>query len=89
MKRLTDIAIELKNVVVDIYQKANYVASVKAIQKLMSSADNKEEYYGRLNGKNLFFITRHCFSKVSISCKFYLKYCLPLFLVLKFSYRCF
>jgi tetratricopeptide (TPR) repeat protein len=29
----------------DIYQKSNYVASVKAIQKLISSVDSKEEYY--------------------------------------------
>ncbi len=29
----------------DIYQKANYVASVKAVQKLLSSVDSKEEYY--------------------------------------------
>ncbi len=33
----------------DIYQKANYVASVKAIQKLMSSVDNKEEYYAGID----------------------------------------
>ncbi len=33
----------------DIYQKANYVASVKAIQKLMSSVDNKEEFYAGID----------------------------------------
>lgn len=33
----------------DIYQKANYVASVKAVQKLMSSATNKEEYYAGID----------------------------------------
>jgi len=33
----------------DIYQKANYVASVKAIQKLISSVDNKEEYYAGID----------------------------------------
>ncbi len=33
----------------DIYQKANYVASVKAIQKLMGSVENKEEYYAGID----------------------------------------
>lgn len=33
----------------DIYQKANYVASVKAIQKLISSVDNKEEFYAGID----------------------------------------
>ena len=33
----------------DIYQKSNYVASVKAIQKLISSVDNKEEYYAGID----------------------------------------